>query len=588
MRLVLAFDEEFDFKSDDIVIQGHKLNLPSNLEVIDVNSAVVQEEAISSTYEAYVESIKPELNPHQYSVLFGSNNNLYTNHLSLHKWIATIETVLKSKNIEEIVITDLVKGNNYAPYYEAEGEAHTRLLYKPYDFIPGVIFDYLSQKPDISNILTVHGIRSKTLRLARIFIRRDVLLLVKALFFLLQLLKYRFKGTKVLKYQGTASELFFTRSIAHFDGVANLHKFLKGSAVFCGEGGFTFGKNVGYTQQNTARLDYFLNYLTVLDIFKAIFKIYILRMSSNLRRVIRVGGVKYSYSSAASEMFIAYFEVELFKISCVRFCDSIVKSGGNPILYCCEMYTPYALAVAEVGQEFNLTTVQVQTTNMFVIYEPNYVFCDYFVFTSKTLRDSYIEKYPDAEDKVLFLGNFYEPISQETIDLSNLSQPNKVVYFTQPLTDEDIEQDIIESLCRLAEKVGYKLMIKLHPRDPVEKVTNFKGRCEIVGPTQEFEQYMKGVDLAVLKTSSIAAKIVLSGTPIIYCLYSEWARNGFLDYIDMSYAGTTTQIDQIETCISDFDATVKSFNEYRNKYITDNGLDLGIEYFIEQSQKLFK
>lgn len=584
MKLILAFSEvNNEYNAEDIIIHGHPLNLIVNGQTIDIHSISPDEKHLSNYYDDFLKNIKEEFPDTMKDIIIGSHNNLYTNHLSLFKWISLIDKIISEHEVDEIIISDLIKSKSYAPYYEAEGEAHTRLLYKPYDFIPQVIYGYIIRKYKI--VPRVLRYRSQLLLAGRKLLRRYVLLFIKFCFYSIKVAQLKNKSKKEVRLKdGDVQSVIVSRSIAHFDAVERLHNTLPSSILFCGESGFTFGANYNFSKSNSKNVLSFANYLSWGDILYSLFFVLnsIFRTPKNI--CIDIAGVSYSYSDAVIEMCIAYFEVSILERSINNFLIT-QNLSKKCVLYTCEMYTPFTKSISKIGKNFTMPTVQLQTTNMFVIYEPNYIHCDYFIFNSKALANSYNQKYPDKKSSTPFLGNFSVNSPKKTVCC--LSKPiKKVLYFTQPLTDENLEQDIIEELIRLGKQDGFLVQIKLHPRDNSSKLSRFLNDIDIIDKSLTFDVYMEGVDLAVLKTSSIATKIVLKGVPILYCLYSDWARNGKLDYIDFLYKGTTVQLADIQTCISDLPALKESFINYRQRYIVENGLDSGVEDFVKNMQEI--
>jgi hypothetical protein len=290
-------------------------------------------------------------------------------------------------------------------------------------------------------------------------------------------------------------------------------------------------------------------------------------------------GIKTCVSDSLVEIVISHFEVDVYEKALDNFLKIELGEclSESSFLFTAEMYTPYAFSAAKVARKYSLQSFQLQTTNMFVTIEPDYIYCDYFFYNSKMLADEF-NKVSDKEN-AKYLGNFTSEKPPKV--LLNTFSLQKVMYFTQPLTDEDIEKEIIQFLLGLKSEYGFELYIKLHPRDKIDKLTRFKTELDgIVHNESDFEDYMEDIDLAVLKTSSIASKIVLCGVPIIYCLFSEWARNGNLDYLDKSYLGSATNFKELKRGIENYEELVKDFKLYRDNYIKINDLENDVHKFI--------
>jgi hypothetical protein len=285
------------------------------------------------------------------------------------------------------------------------------------------------------------------------------------------------------------------------------------------------------------------------------------------------------------EMLIAYFDVIVYQKALENFVSrELPKTTSQSSIFTGEMYTPFAYVAMQVAKQNNLIGAQVQTTNMFIIEEPNYIFGDYFFFSSRSLAEGYRSKQLTNADKARFIGNV---LNKKPSAFIPKKEYKNVVYFTQPITDEDIEQDIIGKLIDCSTQYGFKVYVKLHPRDKRDKLETFKDSIEIIDGSVSTEEYYKLMDIAVLKTSSIAAQIVLSGIPIIYCLFSDWARNGKLDYLDFNYSGTLQELSAFDKLFEKGLENLESdFVQYRNRYIQENSLDQGVDEFVISYKEL--
>ena len=247
------------------------------------------------------------------------------------------------------------------------------------------------------------------------------------------------------------------------------------------------------------------------------------------------------------------------------------------------MYTPYAYENACLAKSKNIKSFQLQATNMFSTYEPNFVHANLFLFNNKSAAKNYAEMYPERKSLVNFFGNFSDISPPKAKTKRNIKN---IMYFTQPKTDEDLEQIIIKELISIKEHYDLNLYVKLHPRDSAEKLKYFVKDIQVIEQNEDFEFYKKYIDIAILKTSSIASKLVIQDIPVIYCLLSDWARNGKLEYIDHNYFGTILDIKDLENLFARKDKLIEDFLLYRDKYIQNNGLNLGAEHFIEKINEI--
>ena len=574
MKLLLSFSNIKNLKDFDLVVANSNVRCKET-DFFHINSFKINEKEISSFYEKFIDDLSFKI-PKLKQISIACNNNLYTNLLSLFKWKSAIDELVSSKNISEIVISDLINHEHYTPYYEAEGEAHFKLLYRDFDFIPIALKKYIEETyPDIS--IKIIKKRSASFLLLRIFLRRHILLCAKLIVYLFSYMFFTIFFKKDKKVS-SAENLIITRSVAHFEAIKNLCSKLDNSEIFCGEGLFTIFNNYKATLNSEFNSKSFFQYLSLSDILKIFFKTF--RLLSFCRsKKFQYMGISFSYQSCLKEMVITYFEVDVMN----KALKNYLKSQNIKKIFICEMYTPYAFENANLARSLNIKSFQLQTTNMFSTYEPNFIHADLFLFNNKSLAENYEDIYPERKSYVKYLGNFSEIEPARSKVNRNIKN---IMYFTQPKTDEDLEQDIIRELIRIKKNHGFNLYIKLHPRDSSEKLKDFSKDIYVIDRNQDFEFYEKYVDIAVLKTSSIATKLVFQNIPVIYCLFSDWARNGKLEYIDHNYSGTITNIEELEHLFQKKEKLFEDFILYRDQYISNNGLNLGVVNFIKRIREI--
>ncbi len=571
MRLIIAFDINFQYHATDVVIAKSK---PSNVN----DSQFIKVDALTTIdYVDTLEKVKEKLISNYQSkivkgAIYSSINNFNRNWiLPLFKWIDTIELALAKHNFDEIIIVGYTKHIGYLPYYEAEGEIGSQLLYKDYDVIPALIEKYFSEKEIKVKIEQKKSVIKLRLR---IFIRRYVLLVYKVFAFLLKKFKTRKFKTHPIDFK-TIKFLFSTRSIAHSEYMYNFfNAYNKETIVHVNDGIHAGNKNLNFIDKqgykNVSTLYKTVSTRKVVFVFFVILKA-VLQVKKDSS--INVRGITMNISSSIIEMLISYFDALIYKESIL----TTIKDN-KVILVTGEMYTPYAYVVSEIGKETGNLTVQLQTTAMMVRREPNFVYCDKFLMNSKANSKAFKKLYPKNSNYIDYYGSLlYNEKNSETIE--DRRELKKLIYFTQPLIEEDIEFKIIDKLIELESTYNYKTYIKLHPRERTNKLDRYNNSLNVIDNNLIFKEYIADFDLAVIRNTSLGSSIILEGVPIITCLLSKSAQNSKMDYINKDYYGTIFFIDELQGKIENFERLKNEFINYREDYVKVNDLTKGIHNF---------
>lgn len=94
----------------------------------------------------------------------------------------------------------------------------------------------------------------------------------------------------------------------------------------------------------------------------------------------------------------------------------------------------------------------------------------------------------------------------------------KIGFFTQPYETE-VTVEIIETLCSSLEQ-NQLLVLRIHPRDRIENYTQvikrFRDKIE-VDTNSSILDCLKGLQICVTRTSSVAGESILLGCPIVLC-----------------------------------------------------------------------
>lgn len=571
MKLFLLFTKEIDeFKIDsqdfvlsyypDVVTTGNDLR---------VESGYFEDEAyflhMSGLFDKFSCQLKDNLGE-----VFESNKTIAYRNLQIpFKWINTIKEILDSNNILEIIISDVVIGSEYIPYYESEGEFTRQLLYKSYDFLPDLILQYLRANFRHINISTKQK-RSKIRLKLRIFGRRYLLLVVKFLLLLKNFVKYKF-GSKVHMRTPTSNPeiLFCSRGSAHLQYMHSLIAKRDNYFTHVAEGISSSGQSAKYLNDKPLVGDYYLNLFSLKDLFVCLVETIRLILSAVVLKKNEFAylGVKLNLNSLLREMIIHQFDVKVYERNIKR-CLQSAKSRSFKIkvIVSPEIYTPYAFVIAKLAKLYGFKSLQVQTTEMRVIKRPNFIYCDKFVFSNKQKLAELLERIPHQADLGDFWGNPTINLLQQ--ELYPIENNISVVVYTQPRVEEEYDHIIINNLISLKKGgLPIDIYIKPHPRELPEKFEKYGSYITVYDPSVSIDESLVNKHLAFIKHSSVDSLILQNGrVPILYCLITKAARLYKLNHLTEAYQGTITDIDELEQRLINIHLIRDDYNKFKMRY----------------------
>lgn len=588
-RLVLVFGSvDFPLEANDILVYNQKGGLPQDITSVCINDARLNRQEWAQRYDDFLASNLIEGAEDYNAVITGCNKNLSRSHHYIFNWIITLDNLMKEHEVTTVLITDLVNSFGFAPYYEAEGEVNKEFFYKRYDFIPALIKRYLETRAGVEVKVLRH--HSKVRQWFRRLLRRYFLLFAKCFFYLRALGSLKKKTATYPELEEGDILVLNTRTPAHHKVFDLIERKYSNTIFFCAELTSSLGTNYQYAIEKGSRAVSFGAYISHFDLIRIMFKCLRFVWLSNVKYpYFEYLGVKVAYYDSYKEMVIAFFEAWVYQISLERFISELEQKYSRRVrLGTGEMFTPQAYITALVGKKYNCSTYQIQTTAISPLKEPNFVHCDFFLFHGLMLANRYQLDNPENKTRGRFIGNIQyssqnassEGVADEHNDVK------KVVYFSQPVIDEDIEFEIIETLIGARGKFGYELLVKMHPRDSMNKFSRYSEALTMIDNNVPMDEYLKGVSLAVLKNSSIATDILIMGVPIIYCLFSEYMRNIRLDFLDPEYMGTLEQPDLLIPTLSAFKELKADFELYKQRYLVNNYDSKGVEEFLDNLIKL--
>jgi len=151
-------------------------------------------------------------------------------------------------------------------------------------------------------------------------------------------------------------------------------------------------------------------------------------------------------------------------------------------------------------------------------------YCDKVIVQNSESEKIYIENnFP--KDRLFNIGSPYEDYYLELCNSTKVIAPDiDVLFFSQPiyLGKFDSWMDEVSDLVNDCYSNSLKLVIKLHPRDIIEKYEPFKDRCEIVisdGASHTIVNLIQRARLIVVKSSTVIIQSLLCKKPIAYINY---------------------------------------------------------------------
>ncbi len=207
-------------------------------------------------------------------------------------------------------------------------------------------------------------------------------------------------------------------------------------------------------------------------------------------------------------------------------------------------------------------------------------FCNKVIVQNNEIRQLYLENnFP--EENILDIGNPYENYYSDLCNNAKNIEPDiDVLFFSQPyyLRGFDNWLDEIGGLVDDCFKNGLKLVIKLHPRDLIEKYEPFKDRSTInysEGDANNIVNLIQRSRLIVLKYSTVIIQSLLCKKPVAYINYRGVKPyiDSKGDFLESMVLSENNNIKSVFDTISNDDGPVMKHQEKRLEKIArfDNG-----------------
>ena len=142
-----------------------------------------------------------------------------------------------------------------------------------------------------------------------------------------------------------------------------------------------------------------------------------------------------------------------------------------------------------------------------------------------------------------------------------------VLFATQPY-EPDISRQILGALVGLGEELGFRTIVRKHPRD----VTDYgQGDGENLSFDREENPYRQfaRADLVVSRTSTCLEECVYIGVPFLSCQFSPQDRSSSAAYLDPGTGLVVEDAEQLGAAVRGFSTVRARFLAFRTRYLAN-------------------
>lgn len=174
--------------------------------------------------------------------------------------------------------------------------------------------------------------------------------------------------------------------------------------------------------------------------------------------------------------------------------------------------------------------------------------------------------------KVEYVGLFRYKIIKENQNIS--TKLEKILFATQP-HDNQVTLQILEDLSAYIkkQKSSIKVFVKLHPRDRMENYVSLHGSYGLIFIDEQnidLDRLIEESDLVISRFSSMLQEALIIGTPYLACLFTENDKSIKNDYLSDSLSAYS--IKELIKKIENYEESIKIFNGFRNIYFEENAI----------------
>jgi len=240
------------------------------------------------------------------------------------------------------------------------------------------------------------------------------------------------------------------------------------------------------------------------------------------------------------------------------------------------MFTPYVFSTAHISKIFKLKSCQLQTSFIELLKYPDFIFCDYFLFSSFSYCKSFKKINHHFEKKILFSGI---PFQLNNSKKKSLFIDN-IFYFSQPYEHKN-QNLILEYLSDYSIINKKNIFIKPHPRDKniFSDISNL-----IVEKNFDLNLNFTSIDIAIVRTSAIIRYLLVYNVPFIICLFTDEDKSLDLEFNSNEFR---TKFDVFAYNINDLNRLLNdnnfysSYSSFRDYFIKINNWDKDVFHMIK-------
>lgn len=261
------------------------------------------------------------------------------------------------------------------------------------------------------------------------------------------------------------------------------------------------------------------------------------------------------------------FHKTLLERSVRRFNGHIRKLVGFEIM------GPFASIEAMAGRACGVQTVVVQTVLVQPRPLPIFPWPDRFYADGVATAESIKHIGQRRPGQVEFVGS-----PHAVVPLTSDATVRSVVFMSQPYeTPQTLS--LLRSLSDAARDLGFRIRIRLHPRDDRKNYEPILDGLEDVLEICERKSLAESIstaDLCVTRVSSSAKEALAAGKPIMICLWSEFDRTVVADYVARDALAehyVATDAARLREIMGDFKQLIAANAALQTRLFGDKGLD---------------
>lgn len=171
----------------------------------------------------------------------------------------------------------------------------------------------------------------------------------------------------------------------------------------------------------------------------------------------------------------------------------------------------------------------------------------------------------------------------EVRSLKEPSVPMVIGYFSQPYEIENNGR-IVETLCNVAASRGWKVFLRLHPRDKSDQfdkvLKEYPEICSITKP-EPLEEFLDKIDVSVTRTSSVTKEAIARGCQCVNVLPSNLDQITHADYIrvaDQYLPHVATDLEKMVALVCDPVQLREASQQLQSRLFKERGFPEFVEY----------